>query len=79
MPDLNKTPNKGDGKGPVLGLNKKPLSQAEYDKYKAVDKKQTALLKTSNKKLVAKQKAVKAAVALAKKPVTKKPAAKKVK
>lgn len=78
MPDPNKTPNKGYGKGPILGPNNKPISQADADKYKKVDNAQTASLKKENKTRAAKAKAVKEAVALAKNPA-KKTAAKPVK
>jgi hypothetical protein len=73
MPDPNKTPNKGYGKGPILGPNNKPISQADADKFKKVDNAQTASLKKENKTRSAKAKAVKEAVALAKKPAAKKP------
>ena len=73
MPDPNKTPNKGYGKGPILGPNNKPISQADADKFKKVDNAQTASLKKENKTRSAKAKAVKDAVAAAKKPAAKKP------
>jgi len=48
--------NKGNGKGPILGLNNKPISESDRVKYKAVDDKQTKMLKASNtpKKVAAK-------------------------
>ena len=88
MADSSTTPNKGNGKGAILGPGNKPISEADRVKYNAVDKKQTLMLRASNTKAAKKQAAVKEAVALAKapkkaaakpveaKPVAKKPAAK---
>ena len=82
-------PNKGNGKGPILGPNNKPISESDRVKYKAVDDKQTKSLKASNAVATKKQAAIKEADTLAKapkkvstapatkKPIEKKPAAKK--
>jgi hypothetical protein len=56
------TSNKGNGKGPILGLNNKPISESDRVKYKAVDAAQTKMLKASNAK-TAKPAAIKEAVA----------------
>lgn len=79
-------PNKGNGKGPILGSGNQPISETDRVKYKAVDNKQTKMLKTSNTLAEKKQTAIKNAVAgkgakkvaaVAKKPVAAKPVAKK--
>ena len=82
--------NKGNGKGPILDpRTNKPISESDRVKYKAVDDKQTKILKASNAVATKKQAAIKEADTLAKapkkaaatpatkKPVEKKPAAKK--
>lgn len=78
MADSSTTPNKGNGKGAILGPGNKPISEADRIKYNAVDKKQTLMLRDSNAKNAKKQAAVKEAVALAKAPkkTAAKPAAK---
>lgn len=79
-------PNKGNGKGPILGPGNKPISESDRVKYNAVDAKQTKMLKESNTLAGKKQAAIKEAVAgkgakkvaaVAKKPVAAKPVAKK--
>ena len=76
------TPNKGNGKGPILGPGNKPISESDRVKYKAVDAAQTKTLKASNSLAAKKQAAIKEAVAgrgakkvaaVAKKPVAKAP------
>lgn len=49
-------PNKGNGKGPILGSGNQPISEADRIKFNAVDAKQTKMLKASNapKKVAAK-------------------------
>jgi len=55
--------NKGNGKGPILGPGNKPISESDRVKYKAVDDKQTKMLKASNAaKKVAPKTVVKAPV-----------------
>jgi hypothetical protein len=80
------TPNKGNGKGPILGPGNKPISESDRVKYKAVDDNQTKSLKASNSLAAKKQAAIKEAVAgkgakkvaaVAKKPVAAKPVVKK--
>jgi hypothetical protein len=75
-------PNKGNGKGPILGPGNKPISESDRVKYKAVDDAQTKSLKSSNNLAAKKQAAIKTAVAgrgakkvaaVAKKPVAKAP------
>jgi hypothetical protein len=56
-------PNKGNGKGPILGPGNKPISESDRVKYNAVDKAQTKTLKASNSLAAKKQAAIKAAVA----------------
>lgn len=41
-------PNKGNGKGPILGSGNQPISEEDRIKFKAVDAKQTKMLKESN-------------------------------
>jgi hypothetical protein len=57
------TPNKGNGKGPILGPGNKPISESDRVKYNAVDKAQTKTLKASNSLAAKKQAAIKEAVA----------------
>ena len=56
-------PNKGNGKGPILGPGNRPISESDRVKYKAVDAAQTKSLKASNDLAAKKQTAIKDAVA----------------
>ena len=56
-------PNKGNGKGPILGPKNTPISESDRVKYKAVDDAQTKSLKSSNNLAAKKQAAIKTAIA----------------